>query len=332
MKQALTSLLSIVIFIILFSAAVLAQNTGWENYMNAAKNAFGKGDYPKAEELSQAALHEAKNFGNKDIRLAITYSNLALVYQNTGKYSQARAYYHETLIIHEKIFGENDPKVATVLNNLASLYFIQGNYSKAELFFKKSLAINEQALGTEQPTVALNCDNLASIYYTQGRLVEAEAFYQRALAIREKALGPNNPEVAVTLNNLAMLYRSRGDLVRSEPLMNRAAAILGETEARDQPGKAQRAKQKNEASKPLLLANSNPKGEFAPGEEKVGTAKASAGTAKKPRFFVNPGGKAYHYPWCTYVKHALDNALQFAEVTVANRAGYRACRRCDPQE
>ena len=332
MKRAITSIISLGIFITLFSTAVIAQNNDWENYMNAAKKAFIKGDYSGAEELSQAALREAKHFGNKDLRMAVTYSNLASVHQNMGKYSQARAYYHKSLIIHENILGINDPKVATVLNNLASLYFIQGNYSKAELFFKKSLAINEQALGTEQPTVALNCDNLASIYYTQGRLVEAEAFYQRALAIREKALGPNNPEVAVTLNNLGMLYRSRGDLVRSEPLINRATAILGETEARDQPGKAQRAKQENEASKPLLLANSNPTGKFAPGEEKVGTAEASAGIAKKPRFFVNPGGKAYHYPWCTYVKHALDNALQFSEVAVANRAGYRACRRCDPQE
>lgn len=271
-----------ILFFTFYSAAVLAQNASWENYMESAKSAFEKGDYSKAEELSRAAINEAKDSKDKDKLLAITYSNLALAYQNMGKYSQANTYYYKSLVLHEKVFGKNDPRVAILLNNLASLYFVQHNFGKAKILFQRSLAINEKAFGTEHPSVATNFDNLASIYYNQGHLVKAEALYQRALAIREKALGPNSPEVAVTLMNLATLYRCRGDLERGETFMNRAAAILGKTGAQAQPGTVQPPQPESLASKPSLPAKKirpEQSGEETP-EEETTPAQPQPGTVQ----------------------------------------------------
>jgi len=319
-----------ILFFTFYSAAVFAQNASWENYMKGAKNAFEKGDYSKAEELSRAAINEARGSKDKDKLLSITYSNLGLAYQNMGKYSQAKTYYYNSLVLHEKVFGKNDPRVAILLNNLASLYFVQHNFSKAKILFQRSLAINEKTFGTEHPSVATNFDNLASIYYNQGHLVEAEAFYQRALAIREKTLGPNSPEVAVTLMNLATLYRCRGDFARGETFMDKAAAILGKTGAKAQPGTVQSPQPESVASKPSLPANkirTEQSGEAAPEEEKPPVQ-----PPEQPQFFVNPGGIAYHYRWCFFVKGHLDNAKQISSAEQAARAGYRPCRRCRPPQ
>jgi tetratricopeptide (TPR) repeat protein len=317
-----------ILFLTFYSAAALAQNARWENYMKGAKNAFEKGDYFKAEELSLSAINEAQNSTDEDELLAITYSNLALTYQNMEKYPQAKIYYYKSLSLHEKLFGKDNSRVATLLNNLASLYFVQHNFSKAKILFERSLAINEKAFGMEHPSLATNLDNLASIYFKQGNLEKAEAFYQRALAIREKSLGPNSPETAVSLMNLATLYRSRGDLERGETLMNRASAILGKTGAQAQPGTVQPPQPESLATKPSLPARkirTEQSGEETPEEEKTPVQ-----PPEEPRFFVNPGGIAYHYRWCPFVKGRWENAEEFSSAEQVARAGFRPCRRCRP--
>jgi len=214
-----------IVCLTLFSAHAFGANQSWETYMSAAKGSFQKGDYAKAENLINAALNETKKFKETDPRVIITYGNLALLYQNQKKFSEAETFYQRVLSLRKRTLPDNDPLIATDLNNLATVLSAQGRYEEAEKQLHAALSINEQAYGKEHPSVATNLSNLASIYHLERKLAQAETFYLRALEIKQKALGENHVEVSLTRNNLSELYRSRGEPDKAELLLKQAATL-----------------------------------------------------------------------------------------------------------
>ena len=75
--------------------------------------------------------------------MATSLNNLALLYDNQGKYAEAEPLYQRSLAIWEKALGPEHPNVAASLNNLAFLYNNQGKYAEAEPLHKRALAIME---------------------------------------------------------------------------------------------------------------------------------------------------------------------------------------------
>ena len=219
-----------IVCLALYSANAFGANRSWETYMSAGKDSFQQGDYARAENLLNAALIETKKFQETDPRLIITYMNLALLYQNQKKFSQAETFYQRVLSLRKRTFPDNDPLIATDLNDLATALLAQGKYAAAEEQLQKALVINEQAYGKEHASVAINLNNLAAIYRLEGKSAQAETFYLRALAIQEKALGAKHRGTALTRNNLADLYRSRGEHDKAEHLLKQTATVEAKNE------------------------------------------------------------------------------------------------------
>ncbi|MFM6272300.1 MAG: tetratricopeptide repeat protein, partial [Dolichospermum sp.] len=69
-------------------------------------------------------------------------NNLALLYNNQGRYTEAEPLYIRALSIYEQQLGENHPYVATSLNNLALLYDNQGRYTEAKPLYIRALSIS----------------------------------------------------------------------------------------------------------------------------------------------------------------------------------------------
>ena len=130
--------------------------------------------------------------------MAQTLNNLAIVYRDQGKYSEAEGLYKRALVIREKALGASHPDVAQTLNNLAIVYRDQGKYGEAEGLLKRALAIREQALGANHPDVAQTLNNLATrAIETRASTARRRGSYKRALAImRRQALGASHPDVA----------------------------------------------------------------------------------------------------------------------------------------
>ena len=80
----------------------------------------------------KSALQLAERFGPDDGRLVISLNNLAELYQNQGKYSDAELYQKRALALLEKRFGSEHALVAQSLNSLAKLYWTQAKYAEAE--------------------------------------------------------------------------------------------------------------------------------------------------------------------------------------------------------
>jgi CHAT domain-containing protein/Tfp pilus assembly protein PilF len=188
--------------------------------------------------LQRSLSIREKTLGRDHPDVAQSLNNLAFLYRDQGRLTDAEPLLQRSSAIFEKALGRDHADVATSLNNLGFLYRDQGRYADAKLLLQRSLAIREKALGPDHPDFAQSLNNLGFLYGDQGRYADAEPLLQRSLAIREKALGPDHPDVAQSLNNLGFLYRDQGRYADAEPLLQRSLAIFEQTVGRDHPNVA----------------------------------------------------------------------------------------------
>ncbi|MFN5592168.1 MAG: tetratricopeptide repeat protein, partial [Aphanizomenon sp.] len=168
------------------------------------------------EYLKQAIVLQTKF--QKLEALATSLNNLANLYHNQGRYSEAEPLYLDALEMRRRLFTGDHPNVATSLNNLAGLYDSQGKYSEAELLYLDALEMRRRLFTGDHPDVATSLNNLAFLYNNQGRYSEAEPLYLDALEMRRRLFTGDHPDVASSLNNLADLYHNQGKYSEAEPL------------------------------------------------------------------------------------------------------------------
>jgi tetratricopeptide (TPR) repeat protein len=150
--------------------------------------------------------------------LATSLNNLAVLYDNQGRYSEAEPLYLEALEMRRRLFTSDHPNIATSLNNLAYLYHNQGRYSEAEPLYLEALEMRKRLFIGDHSDVATSLNNLASLYKSQGKYSEAEPLYLDALEMRRRLFTGDHPDVATSLNNLALLYHNQGKYSEAEPL------------------------------------------------------------------------------------------------------------------
>ena len=199
----------------------------YKDYKVPSSYLYSCSTYSKAKPLFQQALVICKKtLGPDHPDLVITLHNLALLYADQGRYTQAELLYKQALAIKEKALEpKNHPSLATILDNLGRLYTAQGCYTQAEPLYQQALTIKKKTLGPSHPSLATTLDNLANLYADQGNYSEAKSLYQRALVIKKKALGPDHPFLAITLNNFALLYKNQGSYAQAKPLYRQALVI-----------------------------------------------------------------------------------------------------------
>ncbi len=81
--------------------------------------------------------------------MATSLGNLANLYKNQKRYSEAEKLFKETLKLDKKLLGEEHSMMATSLGNLANLYKDQGRFSEAEPLYEEALKILERAFGNQ---------------------------------------------------------------------------------------------------------------------------------------------------------------------------------------
>lgn len=139
-------------------------------------------------------------------------SNLALLYQQTEKFTEAEAIYLKL----EKSLGSKDPFYAGVLNNLALLYIQMNQLDKVEGYLKRSGDVYRERFGAQNPNYAKALNDLGNFYRMQGRYAEAEQKLTESLTIRATALDTNHPDYVESQEDLAILYWKKGDLAKAD--------------------------------------------------------------------------------------------------------------------
>ena len=133
-----------------------------------------KGDYASAELRYKQTL-KLREEGNDPLAVASALGNLAAVYYDQGKHSEAEPLYVRALAIYADRPG--DPaELARIWNNLGAAYWALGRYGEAEPAFRKALDICARAGVDSVRAEALN--NLGSLYLSRARFDEAGKEFQ----------------------------------------------------------------------------------------------------------------------------------------------------------
>ncbi len=193
--------------------------------VESAKSTDRQKELTLAQEYLEKAIVLQTKFQKLEA-LATSLNNLALLYHNQGKYSEAEPLYLDALEMTKRLFTSDHPNIATSLNNLASFYYSQGKYSEAEPLYLDALEMKRRLFTGDHPDVASSLNNLALLYKSQGKYSEAEPLYLDALEMTKRLFTGDHPDVATSLNNLAVLYDNQGKYNKAEPFYLEALAIF----------------------------------------------------------------------------------------------------------
>jgi tetratricopeptide (TPR) repeat protein len=224
-RAILYRLLLALSLLVLCTSAAAAQDALWKTYLDAGAQALAEQDYAVAEKRYALALKEAKTFGEKDARLAVTLLQLALTYAEQGKFDEAKPRYVQAIGIWDSSPTMKVEWVA-LINRLGTIYKNKGKLAEAASMFELGVSKLENASGAKNPQLISLYSSLGDIYYALDKYEEALAAYKHALALREKRLGTERDEVAVSSFWVGKCYVGLSKYAEAEPFYQRALNII----------------------------------------------------------------------------------------------------------
>lgn len=143
--------------------------------------------------LKQVLGTRRRRLGNDDFRTVGAISNLAALYDYSGRFREAKILASEAVETGTRWKGEYYNKYSLVFkNNLACIYCHSGDYEVAAKMHEEILAVLRRSPGSSNLQTADCLYNLSNDYCHQGRYLEAHVFCSEGLAIFTKVLGRNN--------------------------------------------------------------------------------------------------------------------------------------------
>jgi tetratricopeptide (TPR) repeat protein len=155
------------------------------------------GPAEQALRLAKRIYEDAPDHDNVEVMM----QNLAVIYMNLGRYSEAEPIFKQILTTDEKLTGPNDPEVARSLDNLANLYSAQGRHDEAEPLYRRALTIREKVFGPDHPATAQSRRNLGLMNEPRGQSAKAKyaSKKQSEEAQRLMELAKSLPRRTITL-------------------------------------------------------------------------------------------------------------------------------------
>ncbi len=156
------------------SPANTMTNANWQKYKTSGEQALTRGSLVEAESMWLAALEEAEDFPEDDLRRAITYEGLSEAYFRQGRNKDAEACCRRLLSLYRRVHGPEHIDVAITSSNLAMLLHMNHNFADAEPLYKQSIAIKTKVLGANHPDVMRLLEGYADLLMKTHREAEAK--------------------------------------------------------------------------------------------------------------------------------------------------------------
>jgi tetratricopeptide (TPR) repeat protein len=200
----------------------------WEQYTQQGSEEFIQSNYGQAERQFKLALKEAETFGEHDLRLATSLTNLGVLYKAHAQIAKAEPLFERALLVQQNVLGANNFEVISTAAKLCHYYAQRGEWNKADALCARVFSYVEAYQNTKEHELdlAVLADGLAKSF---GDRSPSERLFQIALAIRQRALPANHMAVASSSECLARLYAGRGNQSEAEPLFRRAYEISDKT-------------------------------------------------------------------------------------------------------
>ena len=148
------------------------------------------GDSPaQAIEVGDKLLEDAeREFGADDPFTLTCRHNLAIAYQQAGRFGDAMTLYEQNLADRERILPVDDPDTLTSRNNLATAYHDAGRLGDAMTLYEQNLADRERILPVDDPDTLASRNNLATAYQDAERVEEAIPLHEKNLPAELRTL------------------------------------------------------------------------------------------------------------------------------------------------
>lgn len=145
---------------------------------------------------------------------AQTVSNLGLLYQLRGRFTKAKKFTEDALVLREK--SQNKGMLLVSMNNSAVLKKETGMYAEAETSFKKCLEL--ATMQNDKLARSLIYNNLAMTYLDMNKLRDAETQMISSITDGSSVLKENSGNYIKLQINLANIYRFEKKYTNAEDL------------------------------------------------------------------------------------------------------------------
>lgn len=210
-----------------FAGKALAGAAEWDKHTQEGADAFRENRFGDAERAFQASIKEAKAFGEHDLRMATSFTNLGVLYNSRGQFDKAEPLFERAVNIKQKALGPFNTDVADSAARLCQFYIKRKKYEKADPICQKI-----KQFGEMQIRDLTNMDNsfkhLQNYYSHHKEQDKARALVVQAQQLTHTKAIENSLELAVLLDQVAdsyMIRRAGQDKPESEALYKQSLAL-----------------------------------------------------------------------------------------------------------
>ena len=185
------------------------------------------GRYEKAAPLAEQALMIAEST-NSPGELSSSLIDLAYLYNDQGRISEAEQMCTRGLALQESIYGADHEFVAYTLRILGSIYRKQAQYDHSGTVLERAIDIINRHNQNDERVVAPFKVDLAKLLLAKGDLEGAKACYLDTIGLLNSTFGPNHLYTATIFGQIARLYAMEGNFADAEPLIENTLAVQEE--------------------------------------------------------------------------------------------------------
>src|SRR5688500_18675682 len=137
----------------------------YEQYIEAARLATGRGDRAAAEQSLLAAIQALEGQDEARLELAAGLVRLGELKEDDTRLDEAEAWFRRALDVAERERGSDDIAIVPALSALGRVLVARNRPDEAEPLLTRALAIAERQLGREHPDLVGLLNALARLYF-----------------------------------------------------------------------------------------------------------------------------------------------------------------------
>jgi serine/threonine-protein kinase len=177
------------------------------------------------EELIARGMGQVEQLGNRPLMQARMLEGMGRIYQNLGRFTDAKLALEHSLALRRANGGSESPEVATTLLQMASTLRTLGKYAAADSVAWQALRISEKVNGPADPATADAWQMLSMLAVYREDIRASEVYARRSVSIRVAAYGADDPRIAYSLEMLGRALRRLGRDEEGERYLRQGLAL-----------------------------------------------------------------------------------------------------------
>jgi CHAT domain-containing protein/Flp pilus assembly protein TadD len=160
-------------------------------------------------------------------------TELAIVYNATGRLEKAEKLLTESLAGTIAILGSDHPNISYISNALGDVYYNKFQFNLAERYYLEAVAVEDKSMTSKNPRKGSTFLNLAQIQLEKGDYDQAQKFIERSFDFISRII--DEQSFILALNTLAKIHLGNGNINEAKKSLDRSLNILNRVEGSKAP-------------------------------------------------------------------------------------------------